>query len=85
MDMDQKAQGAVGKVELCRDGRKFQIAKQQAGLKKDAVGLGCLKDESGAVEVSLDDQKKLWKEHMEKLVNVENGVIVLMLVRQRMQ
>lgn len=54
-------------------------------MKKDAVGLGCLKDESGAVEVSLDDQKKLWKEHMEKLVNVENGVIVLMLVRQRMQ
>ena len=50
-------------------------------MKKDAVGLGCLKDESGAVEVSLDDQKKLWKEHMEKLVNVENGVIVLMLVR----
>ena len=46
-------------------------------MKEDVVGLGCLKDESGAVEVSVDDQKKLWKEHMEKLINVENGVIVL--------
>ena len=31
-----------------------------------------MKDESGAVKVSVDDQKKMWKEHMEKLMNVEN-------------
>ena len=32
----------------------------------------CLKDESGAVKVRVDDRKKIWKEHMEKLMNVEN-------------
>ena len=26
----------------------------------------------GAVKVSVDDRKKIWKEHMEKLMNVEN-------------
>ena len=30
----------------------------------------------------VDDRKKIWKEHMEKLMNIEmNGVIALMLVR----
>ena len=61
------------KVDSCRDGRElFRIAKQRAGEKKDVVGVSCLKDESGAVNVSVDDRKKIWKEHMEKLMNVEN-------------
>ena len=61
------------KVDLCRDGRElFRIAKQRVGEKKDVVGVSCLKDESGAVKVSVDDRKKIWKEHIEKLMNVEN-------------
>ena len=80
MAMDQKAREAAENVDLCRDGRElFRIAKQRAGEKRDVVGVSCLKDESGAVKVSVDDQKKIWKEHMEKLVNVENGVIALTL------
>ena len=43
-----------------------------AGEKRDAVGVSCLKDEIGAVKVSVDDRKKIWNEHMEKLINVEN-------------
>ena len=71
--MDQKAQVAVEKVNLCRDSCKlFRIAKQRVGKKKDAVGVTYLKDESGAVKVSVDDRKKIWKERMEKLMNVEN-------------
>ena len=35
-------------------------------------GVACLKDESGVVKVSADDLKKIWKEHMEKLMNIEN-------------
>ena len=50
----------------------FRIAKQRAGEKSDVVGVSCLKDESGAVKVSMDDRKKIWKEYMKKLMNVEN-------------
>ena len=61
------------KVDSYRGGRElFRIVKQMTGEKKDVVGISCLKDESGAVEVSVDDQKKIWKEHMEKLMNFEN-------------
>ena len=71
--MDQKAREAVEKVDLCRDGRElFRIARQRVREKKDVVGVSCLKDEYGAVKVSLDDRKKIWKEHTEKLMNVEN-------------
>ena len=62
--MDQKAREAVEKVDSCRDGRElFRFPKQKVGEKKDVVGVSCLKDESGAVKVSVDDQKKIWKEH----------------------
>ena len=40
--------------------------------KRDVVGISCLKDESGAVKVSMTDRKKIWKEHIEKLMNVED-------------
>ena len=73
MAMDQKTREAVEKVDSCRDGRElFRIAKQRAEEKSDVVGISCLKDKSGAVKVSVDDRKKIWKEHMEKLMNVEN-------------
>ena len=71
--MDQKAWEVVEKVDLCCAGRElFRIAKQRAGEKRDVVGVSCLKDESGMVKVSVDDQKKIWKEHMEKLMHVAN-------------
>ena len=54
--MDQKAQEGVEKVDSCHDGRQlFRIAKQRVGEKKDVVRVSCLKDESGAVKVSVDD------------------------------
>ena len=71
--MDQKARETVEIAASCHDGHElFRIAKQRVGEKKDVVGVSCLKDESGAVKVSMDDGKKIWKEHMEKLMNVEN-------------
>ena len=71
--MDQKTREALEKVNSCRNGRElFRIAKQRFGQKKDVVGVSCLQDESWAVKVNLDDRKKIWKEHMEKLMNVEN-------------
>ena len=71
--MDQKARKTVEKVDSSLDGCEFfRIAKQRAGEKSDVVGVTCLKDKSWAVKVSMDDRKKIWKEHMEKLMNVEN-------------
>ena len=71
--MDQKAREAGEKVDSCCDVRElFRIAKQRVGEKKDFVAVSCLKDESGAVKVSVDGGKEIWKEHMGKLMNVEN-------------
>ena len=71
--MDLKAREAVEKVDSCRDGHElFRIAKQRVGEKKDVVGVSRLKDKIGVVKVSVDDQKKIWKEDMENLMNVEN-------------
>ena len=71
--MNQKVREAVEKVDSCRDGRElFRIAKQRVGEKKDVVRVSCLKDKSGAVKVSVDDRKKIWKKDMEKLMNFEN-------------
>ena len=49
----------------------LKIPDKGFGEKKDVVGVSCLKDESGVVKISVDDQKKIWKYHMEKLINVE--------------
>ena len=43
----------------------FRIAKQRVREKKD-LGVRWV------VKVSVDDQKKIWKEHMKNLMNVEN-------------
>ena len=72
MAMDQKAWEAVDKVDSCHNGCELlSITKQRAGTKRDVVGVSCLKDESGRVKVSVDDRKKIWKENIEKLKNVE--------------
>ena len=58
MAMDQKAQEGV-EVDSRRDGSELlRIAKQRVGEKKDFVRVSCLKDESRAVEVSVDDRKE---------------------------
>ena len=72
MTMDQKAREAVVKVDSCHDiSELFRIVKHTVGEKKGAVGVSCLKDESGVVKVSVDDRKKIWKEHMDKLMKIE--------------
>ena len=48
------------KVDSCQDCRElFRIAKQKVMEKKNVVGVSCLKDESGALKVSVDDRKKI--------------------------
>ena len=70
------------KVDSSRDCRElFRIAKERAGEKRDAVGVKLVKDKSDMVKVGVNDQKLIWKEHMERLMNVENKKTTLLLVR----
>ena len=39
---------------------------------RDIDGGGCMKDKDGRLVVSEKDRGKLWKEYMEKIMNVEN-------------
>ena len=65
MAMDHKSWEVVEKVDWCCDScNLFRIAKQSAGKKRDCVWFSCLKDESGAVKVSVDNPKKIWREHL---------------------
>ena len=53
--MEQKTLEAVGKVNSCCNGRElFRAAKKRLGEKKDVV-VSCVKDQNGAVKVSVDD------------------------------
>ena len=71
--MDQKAREAVEMVDSCRNGSElFRIAKQSTGEKRNVVGISCLQDKSGAIIVRVDDRKKIGKEYMERLMNIEN-------------
>ena len=50
-------------IHSCHDGRElFRFAKLKIGQKKYIIGVSCLKDEGGAVKVSVGDQQKSWKE-----------------------
>ena len=78
--MDQKAREAwIRLIRVMMVVSCLELPNKE--VKRDVVGISCLKDESGAVKVSVTDRKKIWKEHMEKLMNVGDGVIALMLVR----
>ena len=59
MAMDQKAREPVEKVDLSCDGREFP---RKVGEKEGVVGVSCLKDEKGTVQVSVDDRMKILKE-----------------------
>ena len=73
MPMDGAAWEAVQKVNSCHDVHELlRIAKQRAGEKPDAIELNCLKDVSSVVKAGVNDWKKIWKEHVERMINVEN-------------
>ena len=64
----------MGEVDSCFDGCELvRTAKQR--VREKLLRVNCLKDESGAVKVSVGDQKRTWKENMAKLMNVENRMI----------
>ena len=64
----------MGEVDSCFDGCELVRTAKQRAVEK-LLGVSCLKDEIGAVKVSVGYQKRTWREHMAKLMNVENRMI----------
>ena len=52
--------------------RRFQVCEVHEKGGKVIEGGGCVKNEGGKLVVSEKDRGKLWKEHLEKIMNVEN-------------
>ena len=50
----------------------FKFVKFMRKEGRDIDGGGCMKHKDGRLVVSEKDRGKLWKEHMEKIMNVEN-------------
>ena len=50
----------------------FKLVKFMRRDGKDINGGGCMKDKDGRLVVSEKDRGKLWKDHMKKIMNVEN-------------
>ena len=60
------------KVLCDKPNEVFKLAKFMRKDGKDMNGGGCTKDKYGRLVVSEKDRGKLWKDHMEKIMNVEN-------------
>ena len=63
--------GFRNRVRMRKIGRNIMWQKDAYGS-ESSKGSSVRYLESGVVKVSVDDWKKIWKEHMEKLINVEN-------------
>ena len=76
MTMDHKVREAVEKlidvVMVVMVVSCLELPSKGLGEKKDVAGVSCRQDESGTVKVTVNDRNKIWKEHMEKLMNTEN-------------
>ena len=53
------------------DPKLFRLAKQMRKENQDVVGEKCVRDDEGCLSFSDADKKKAWKQHYEKLLNVE--------------
>ena len=63
MAMDQKAREAwIRLIHVMMVVSCLELPNKKE--KRYVVGISCLKDESGTVKVSVNDRKKIWKEHM---------------------
>ena len=59
-------------MPVCRKRELFRIWKFVSYLELPNKRAGETEDESGVIKVSVDVRNKIWKEHMENLINVEN-------------
>ena len=67
-------QAAEEEMKVLRD-KPNEVFKLVKFIRKDGMdinGGGCMKNKDGRLVVSEKDRGKLWKDHMEKIMNVEN-------------
>ena len=69
--MKQEAEEEM-KVLYNKSNDVFKLVKFMRRDGKDINGGGCMKDNDGRLVVRKKDRGKLWKDHMEKIMNVEN-------------
>ena len=69
--MRQKAEEEMN-VLCTKPNDVFKFVKFMRQEGRDIDGGGCMKDKDGRLVVSEKDCGKLWKQHMEKITNVEN-------------
>ena len=69
--MKQKAEEDMN--ALCtKPNDVFKFVKFMRKEGRDIENGGCMKDKDGKLLLSEKDRRKLWKEHMETIMNVEN-------------
>ena len=51
----------------------FNIAKQRVKQRQDVVGTNCLKDAEEKLQTNIAARKKIWKDHMYDIMNVEHS------------
>ena len=56
----------------CTKPNVFKFVKFMRKKGREIDDEGCMKDKEGRLVVSEKDRGKLWKEHMEKIINVKN-------------
>ena len=49
----------------------FRIARQMKDENQDVVGEKCILDDAGNLCISVEDKKRAWEQHYERLSNVE--------------
>ena len=49
----------------------YRIAKQMKQENKDTVGKKCIRDDNSVLAFNEEEKKKAWKQHYERLLNVE--------------
>jgi len=54
-----------------RKGAVFRVVRQMIGTNRDVVGIGYEKDANGKIDVDDNRVLNVWKEHYDKISNVE--------------
>ena len=49
----------------------YHIAKQMKQENKDIVGEKCIRDDNGVLAFNEEEKKEVWKQHYQRLLNVE--------------
>ena len=49
----------------------YRIAKQMKQKHKDIAGEKCIRDDNGVLAFNEEKKKKAWKQHYQRLLNVE--------------